>query len=59
MVLCQIFVAFVDGKFFERNGFSSNALLVLRETSVNKRKIIIMEVKINRRVIDYFKEVFT
>ena len=58
MVLSQIFVGFVDGEFFKRNGFSSNALLVLREVSINKRNIIVMEVKINRRAFYYFKEVF-
>ena len=36
MVLCQILVGFVNGEFFERNGFSSNALLVLRKTSAIK-----------------------
>jgi len=38
MVLCQILIGFMDGEFFEGNGFSSNALLVLRQSSVNKRK---------------------
>ena len=37
MVLCQILVGFVDGEFFKGNGFSSNALLVLRKTSNIKR----------------------
>lgn len=38
MVLCQILVGFVNGEFFKGYGFSSNALLVLREPSVNKLK---------------------
>lgn len=38
MVLCQILIGFMDGEFFKGNGFSSNALLVLRQSSVNKRK---------------------
>ena len=41
MVLSQILVGFVDGKLFKGDGFSSNALLVLRETSVKKENTVL------------------
>lgn len=55
MVLCQILIGFMDGEFFKGNGFSSNALLVLRQSSVNKRKKTIIKSKLLERLFNIYK----
>ena len=54
MVLCQILIGFMDGEFFKGNGFSSNALLVVREPSVNKRKKKIIKSQLLERLFTVF-----